>query len=376
MKAKLTALTLALSLASTAALAESKSGDDNYRWIGVYGSLYDVNKDKPYGEPGNYLDNGLGLGIEAGWKFTPNWALRAEFTQYNIKTDDGFRRQNGNLYGIDAVYFFPEDKFYAFTGLKRLALDDSYNLFNVGVGKHWGSADHFRIITEVAANRDFGQHTHDFNFKIGVAFNFGEGGYLSSSEPAVAVPMDSDNDGVLDRDDRCPGTAPGTNVDANGCPIAKDSDMDGVADSADKCPNTPKGDVVDSEGCTRFTEKEVSKTVRVLFANDSDVVENPNEKDIVELAAFLKRYGKVRALIEGHASAPGDADYNLALSQRRADAFKAVLVEQHGIDTSRLSTKGYGETRLLDSSNTAEAHRLNRRIVVNVSEVVNIKLTK
>ncbi|MFC3095214.1 OmpA family protein [Alteromonas sediminis] len=375
MKTKLTALTLALSLGSAAALANSNGGDDNYKWVGVYGSLYDINKDKPYGQPGDYLDNGLGLGIEAGWKFTPKWGLRAEFTKYNIKTDGGYRRQSGSLYGVDAVYFFPEDTFYAFTGVKKLSLDESYGLFNIGVGKHWGSSDYFRVITEVAANRDFGQGTKDVAFKVGIAFNFGTGGYLSSSEPAAVAPLDSDNDGVLDRNDRCPGTAPGVNVDANGCPMEKDSDSDGVADSADKCPNTPRGDVVDAEGCTRFGEEEVSKTVRVLFANDSAKVEEPNDSEIIDLVNFLKRYGKVQAVIEGHASTPGDADYNMDLSKRRANAFKDVLVDK-GIDASRLSTEGYGETRLLDSSNTAAAHRLNRRIVVNVSEVIKVKLTK
>ena len=58
---------------------------------------------------------------------------------------------------------------------------------------------------------------------------------------------DSDGDGVLDSDDKCPGTPRGAVVDKKGCPI--DTDGDGVYDGLDQCPNTPHGAKVDSVGC-------------------------------------------------------------------------------------------------------------------------------
>jgi outer membrane protein OmpA-like peptidoglycan-associated protein len=58
---------------------------------------------------------------------------------------------------------------------------------------------------------------------------------------------DSDGDGVLDGDDKCPGTPRGAVVDKKGCPI--DTDGDGVYDGLDQCPNTPRGAKVDSLGC-------------------------------------------------------------------------------------------------------------------------------
>ena len=60
---------------------------------------------------------------------------------------------------------------------------------------------------------------------------------------------DSDHDGVPNREDRCPRTAPGEAVDPTGCPLAKDSDGDGVLDGGDKCPRTPQGQRVDLTGC-------------------------------------------------------------------------------------------------------------------------------
>jgi OOP family OmpA-OmpF porin len=58
---------------------------------------------------------------------------------------------------------------------------------------------------------------------------------------------DSDGDGVVDSNDRCPHTPRGAIVDTHGCPI--DSDHDGVLDGLDRCPNTPHGVTVDARGC-------------------------------------------------------------------------------------------------------------------------------
>lgn len=68
----------------------------------------------------------------------------------------------------------------------------------------------------------------------------------------VVVPVDTDNDGVVDSIDQCPNTPAGDNVDAVGCTIIvpADTDNDGVVDTIDQCPNTPAGDNVDAVGCT------------------------------------------------------------------------------------------------------------------------------
>lgn len=65
---------------------------------------------------------------------------------------------------------------------------------------------------------------------------------------AMGCPIDTDADGVADYLDKCPETLAGVKVDAEGCPL--DSDGDGVADYLDKCPNTPSGVKVDVNGCT------------------------------------------------------------------------------------------------------------------------------
>jgi outer membrane protein OmpA-like peptidoglycan-associated protein len=73
-----------------------------------------------------------------------------------------------------------------------------------------------------------------------------------------------------------------------------------------------------------------------------------------------------RIEVGGHTSASGADNANMILSQRRADAVKAYLVNK-GVSASVMTAMGYGETKLLDSSDTPEAEAKNRRIEFVVS---------
>lgn len=64
---------------------------------------------------------------------------------------------------------------------------------------------------------------------------------------SFGCPLDTDKDSVPDYLDQCPGTPKGVQVDSVGCPI--DSDGDGIADIYDLCPNTPDSIEVDAHGC-------------------------------------------------------------------------------------------------------------------------------
>ena len=81
----------------------------------------------------------------------------------------------------------------------------------------------------------------------------------------------------------------------------------------------------------------------------------------------MKTYPHVSLTINGHSSAQGNAKYNQILSAKRAQAIIEVLINEFGIEGSRLKAIGYGESKLLDKSNTAAAHEKNRRIEATVS---------
>jgi outer membrane protein OmpA-like peptidoglycan-associated protein len=79
------------------------------------------------------------------------------------------------------------------------------------------------------------------------------------------------------------------------------------------------------------------------------------------IVQIMKNDPSVRFEIGGHTDASGDDAYNLKLSQQRADAVKAKLVSL-GIDASRFTTKGYGETKPIADNITPEGKANNRRV--------------
>jgi OmpA-OmpF porin, OOP family len=70
--------------------------------------------------------------------------------------------------------------------------------------------------------------------------------------------------------------------------------------------------------------------------------------------------------VAGHTDQQGNDAYNLRLSEERANAVVAALIER-GVARERLSPKGFGETKLLDPANTPEALAKNRRIDFTVA---------
>jgi OmpA-OmpF porin, OOP family len=146
-------------------------------------------------------------------------------------------------------------------------------------------------------------------------------------------------------------------------PAPVDSDGDGVIDDNDKCPNTPRGLEVDANGCEYHLTKTEETRIDVKFAtNKSDITEE-YAGEVERIAKFLRKYASVRAEIAGHTDSVGSDAYNLKLSQRRADAVKAMLVTRFNIDSSRLTAVGYGETKPIASNETADGRAQNRRVV-------------
>jgi OOP family OmpA-OmpF porin len=221
-----------------------------------------------------------------------------------------------------------------------------------------------KYIYDFDGEYDDGQATIGFNWKVG-------GGTAGSTKdaPEVVEPVagDSDRDGVADSADQCPGTPYRVAVDANGCPL--DQDGDGVPNYRDRCPETAPGTKVDHRGCKLTDVSTEKEELLVHFALNSAVVMPSYRSDFMRMAEFLKEHSGVSAVIEGHADHTGTLDYNQALSVRRAESVKAILVKKYGIDANRLRTIGYGETRPVASNDNAAGRQANRRAVA----VVRIK---
>ena len=202
--------------------------------------------------------------------------------------------------------------------------------------------------------------------------------------------VDMDGDGVFDRVDHCVSTPKGCTVDQWGC--HSDADGDGVCDGVDRCPSTPAGAKVDPAGCSEAqlsartappppkpqptpepvrpateAEKKLAATGRlrlddVNFESGSARLLPESEEPLRQLGEGLKRYPTARVEIEGHTDTRGAADYNMRLSQARAETVRTWLIEHFNIDPSMITAKGYGETMPETAERNEQELLRNRRV--------------
>ncbi len=173
-------------------------------------------------------------------------------------------------------------------------------------------------------------------------------------------PLDTDEDGVPDYLDKCPDTPVGVAVNDEGCPY--DADKDGVPDNIDQCPNTPEGAEVDETGCMKKI------TLTIQFDPNSTVVKKKYYKELKKIADYLKANPDVKIEVQGHTdrTPTSSYEYNMRLSQKRAEAVKRILVEKFGISPDRIIAKGYGFTRPIAPNDTPEGRAKNRRVEIVV----------
>jgi outer membrane protein OmpA-like peptidoglycan-associated protein len=166
---------------------------------------------------------------------------------------------------------------------------------------------------------------------------------------------DTDGDGIQDEEDDCPNT-PGI-LAFNGCP---DTDGDGVKDLEDQYPD--EAGTIENDGCPEITQ-EIGKII--YFATNDSKLNERNNQILDEVFNTLQNYSSYKVVVEGHTDSSGQASFNQALSEKRANSVMRYLIEK-GMSPSRVSAKGYGETRPAVSNDTAEGRRENRRVVFEI----------
>jgi len=111
----------------------------------------------------------------------------------------------------------------------------------------------------------------------------------------------------------------------------------------------------------------------IEFDIDKAEVRPQYRDEVAKVGDFMKKNPTTTALIEGYADEVGPAGYNLQLSQKRAESVVNYLVDNFGIDRSRLSAKGYGETKPVANNASDAGKQKNRRIDAIIDCVVDIK---
>jgi outer membrane protein OmpA-like peptidoglycan-associated protein len=103
----------------------------------------------------------------------------------------------------------------------------------------------------------------------------------------------------------------------------------------------------------------------LLFAFDSDDIGPGARDDLTKFAASLAKYPRTNAMIVGHTDSKGTGEYNLGLSERRANS-AADFISAQGIDRTRLGTVGRGANEPIDTNGTDAGRQQNRRIEVAI----------
>ncbi|NKF20818.1 OmpA family protein [Solimonas marina] len=130
-----------------------------------------------------------------------------------------------------------------------------------------------------------------------------------------------------------------------------------------KCEQPQPGQALSLDGC-KVGDKLVLNGVNFDFDKARLTL---NAKTLLDqVAAELKRHADIEVEVDGHTDSKGSDAYNMKLSEQRAKAVKAYLVDQ-GIDASRMTTRGYGETMPIADNGTDEGREKNRRVELKIT---------
>ncbi len=290
-------------------------------FLGVYGSSPDFSNKAMYG-------------MRAGYNFTPHWGIEGAYS---------YVESRATLYQADALYHFSPEKAltpFVFAGIgganNKPEGKDAQGRFlaDIGAGIKYYFAKDVGLRADV---RDVMTNYHNLAVTVGLTFAFG--GKTPKAAPAAA-----------------PAPAPEAPKPAPKAEAPKPAPApEPVAAKPAPAPEAPKAEplkIILEDIHFDFDKATLTAAAKdILGKNVQTIKANPGMK----------------VQIEGHACAHGPEKYNMALSERRANAVKEYLVKA-GIDAGRLSSIAYGETRLAmpetptaKNKESVEA-RTNRRV--------------
>ena len=228
---------------------------------------------------------------------------------------------------------YKDDSFFA-------GEDDTNAFVNVAAGITSGAigTHGLKVRAEIRYMRDyFASDMDDWQFGFGLSIPlscppvetavYAEPPREPEDEKPEIINTDSDGDGVLDRNDRCPDTLPGAEVDSEGCVVkAQTVTLENIRFEFNSARLTPSAEVA------------LDRVVQALRSQPNSQVE-----------------------VAGHTDSRGNDSYNMRLSRQRAESVRGYLV-RGGINANRISAQGYGETQPVASNDTDAGRAQNRRV--------------
>lgn len=349
----LMALAVLTTFGSGAALAQ----DDNRFYIAPMATYVLSDKDR-------HADDAFGGTLALGTRLSKNaeFELRGTFLKYKGDDDGESTKIKGGGFGANAFLKGPGGPY-----LHLDVMGGDETLFNVGLGWDFLFKNAFGIRAEALyhAQSNSKDDSHDEYkeplFNLGVRIPFGKAPEPPPPPPVMAVVetpppppvcsdgLDNDGDGLID--------FPAD----KGCSSADDGDE---TDPAPKCAPPIPGQAISLDGCG-VGDVIVLRGVNFDFDKATLTV---NAKSILDgVAMALESRPDIKVELGGHTDGKGSDSYNEALSDRRSKSVKDYLSKK-GIASSRMTTKGYGESMPVATNDTDEGRELNRRVELKVTE--------
>jgi OOP family OmpA-OmpF porin len=436
------ACTFSGALAAHAAEAEEPVANNPFE-VGVFGGLHFYNKNhglsRAEGDAtGTSPDTGGIFGLRLGYNFNEWIGIEAEGAFSPTRTRNDTTRDNILVYRAQVIGNFVHTGYvrpFALIGFGGMsAFPGTYNsedgqwfprgrdtdpFFHVGIGAKFPITDMYGLRLDgrgiappvffhkylgfPSSGNESGWTGFDYEVLLSAYLAFGAEKAPPPAPPPPPAPVvekDTDGDGILDKDDKCPTQAEDKDgfQDEDGCPDP-DNDGDGILDKDDKCPNEPEdkdgfqdedgcpdpdndGDGIpdvddkcpnepetvngyqDSDGCPDEVPAALKKFTGVIqginFATGSAKITKGSNKVLDKAVQVLVDYPDVKMEIGGHTDNVGKEEFNKELSQKRAESVKEYLVGK-GIAADRLTAVGYGMDKPLTSNKTKADKAKNRR---------------
>ena len=180
------------------------------------------------------------------------------------------------------------------------------------------------------------------------------------------IPMqgcpDADLDSIPDKDDLCPGEKGVASL--RGCP---DRDQDGIADKDDLCPDS--AGIIENRGCPEMKEEVKKVFEEVLtglqFETGKDQIKKSSYPVMNAVVRVMNDHPEYKLVISGHTDNTGNTLKNQELSEKRAAAAKNYLISK-GVEESRITSTGYGDTMSVADNKSSAGRAKNRRVEFKV----------
>ena len=166
---------------------------------------------------------------------------------------------------------------------------------------------------------------------------------------------DTDKDGINDEQDKCPTVAGLSRY--NGCPIP-DTDKDGVNDEVDACPT--EAGISANHGCPDVQPILTQAASNLKFAIGKSYLSAKQLANLDAVVAVLAKYANVSLAIGGHTDNTGAEKLNSKLSINRASVVAKYLAKK-GVDVKRITTSGFGFANPTADNKTKDGRAQNRR---------------